>query len=77
MSDSQIFLAATISVVLFSLIFLVLRGTLALQGGVKLKLYPHQRLSGHVGTYEEYYRFIGAITRSMLWWVFSNLTIAL
>jgi hypothetical protein len=54
------------SAVLYSLIYLVLRGTLVIMGGLKIHLDPQQRWSGHHMS-EEYHRFMRAIARSMLW----------
>ncbi|KAF9046848.1 hypothetical protein BDZ89DRAFT_1127304 [Hymenopellis radicata] len=61
-----IFIAAFVSAVLYSLIFLVLRGTLVIKGGVKLTLNPNERWTGEGG--ENYHRFIQGIARSMLWY---------
>ncbi|KII89761.1 hypothetical protein PLICRDRAFT_52927 [Plicaturopsis crispa FD-325 SS-3] len=72
-----IFVAAAVSAVLYSLIFLVLRGTLTFEGGFAINLNPHQRWSGRIGTYEEYHRFMGAIARSMLWYPFAYIILLL
>ena len=64
----QIFVAAVISAVIYSLIYLVLRGTLVIKGGLKLNLDPHLRWNGRYAS-EEYHRFIHAIAKSMLWYV--------
>ncbi|KAK0193661.1 hypothetical protein F5146DRAFT_925195, partial [Armillaria mellea] len=61
-----IFIASFFSAVLYSLIFLVLRGTLVIKGGVRLNLNPSERWSGQSG--ENYHRFIAGIARSMLWY---------
>ncbi|KAF8072018.1 hypothetical protein FPV67DRAFT_913986 [Lyophyllum atratum] len=62
-----IFVASVFSAILYSLIFLVLRGTLNIRGGIKLTLDPHQRwVSGKVT--ENYHRFVARIARSMLWY---------
>lgn len=62
-----IFVASVLSAILYSLIFLVLRGTLNINGGIKLTLDPHERwVSGHVT--ENYQRFVARIARSMLWY---------
>lgn len=80
MSDvrDKIFIASILSAVLYSIIFLVLRGTLVIKGGLKLTLDPNERWGGHVGI--NYHHFIASIARSMLWWdpcsstLFLNLT---
>ncbi|KAG7451044.1 uncharacterized protein BT62DRAFT_1071644 [Guyanagaster necrorhizus] len=61
-----IFIASFFSAVLYSLIFLVLRGTLVIKGGVKLTLNPNERWNGESG--ENYHRFIAGVARSMLWY---------
>jgi hypothetical protein len=61
-----IFFAATLSVVIYSLIYLALRGTLVLRGGFKINLDPQQRWSGRQA-FGEYHRFIRAVGKSMLW----------
>ncbi|KAK0204679.1 hypothetical protein DFS33DRAFT_678920 [Desarmillaria ectypa] len=61
-----IFIASFFSAVLYSLIFLVLRGTLVIKGGVKLSLNPSERWSDKSG--ESYHRFIAGVARSMLWY---------
>ncbi|KAK0450064.1 hypothetical protein EV421DRAFT_1990174 [Armillaria borealis] len=58
-----IFIASFFSAVLYSLIFLVLRGTLVIKGGVRLNLNPSGRWSGQSD--ENYHRFIAGIARSM------------
>ncbi|KAK0469916.1 uncharacterized protein EV420DRAFT_1257051, partial [Desarmillaria tabescens] len=63
-----IFIASFFSAVLYSLIFLVLRGTLVIKGGVKIYLNPSERWNGQSG--ENYHRFIASVARSMLWWDF-------
>ncbi|CAL1716041.1 unnamed protein product [Somion occarium] len=62
-----IFLAALVSAVFYSLIFLILRGTLSIKGGLKFTLDPIERWSAQIGTVE-YHKFIGAIAQSMLWY---------
>ncbi|RDB26384.1 hypothetical protein Hypma_006851 [Hypsizygus marmoreus] len=62
-----IFVASVLSAILYSLIFLVLRGTLNIKGGIKLTLDPHERwVAGKVT--ENYHRFVARIARSMLWY---------
>jgi len=61
-----IFATSVVSVILYSLIFLVLRGTLAIRGGLRLNLGP--RVSDNrMDTGGEYHRFVADISRSMLW----------
>lgn len=57
-----------VAAVFYSLVFLILRGTIALKGGLKLNFDPEARRTTVHGTYE-YPRFIAAIARSMLWYV--------
>ncbi|KAJ7914930.1 hypothetical protein B0H13DRAFT_2001699 [Mycena leptocephala] len=59
-----IFVASIMSALLYSLIFLVLRGTLVIRGGLKFSLDPNERWSGNV---QNYHRFVARIARSMLW----------
>jgi len=62
-----IFVAAVFSAILYSLIFLVLRGTLNIRGGIKFTLDPQERwVAGKVT--ENYHRFVARIARSMLWY---------
>ncbi|KAL0572326.1 hypothetical protein V5O48_009648 [Marasmius crinis-equi] len=56
-----IFLAAAISLILYTLIFLVLRGSLVVKGGSKLNKDSN-------GTYQ---RFVAGLARSMLWYPFA------
>lgn len=62
----QIFIASILSAILYSIVFLVLRGTLVIKGGLKLTLDPHERWSAG-GVSANYHRFIARIARSMLW----------
>jgi hypothetical protein len=62
----QIFLASVFSAVLYSVIFLVLRGTVSIKGGVALTLNPKERRVFGKAT-ENYHRFVARIARSMLW----------
>ncbi|EGN99075.1 hypothetical protein SERLA73DRAFT_34026, partial [Serpula lacrymans var. lacrymans S7.3] len=71
-----ILLGALFSVTLYSLIFLVLRGTLQIKGSIKFTLNPEERWSS-VSNFEEYDRFIGAIARSLLWYPFAFITLLL
>jgi len=62
-----IFVASVLSAILYSVIFLVLRGTLNIKGGIKLTLDPEERwVSGK--SMENYHRFVARIARSMLWY---------
>lgn len=64
----KIFLASILSAILYSLIFLVLRGTLVIRGGLKINLDPHERWNGRIASGEEYHRFMASVARSMLWY---------
>ncbi|KXN91683.1 hypothetical protein AN958_12535 [Leucoagaricus sp. SymC.cos] len=59
-----IFIASLLSAFLYSLIYLVLRGTLKIKGGIKLTLDPKGRWDGDM---EGYHRFIARVAKSMLW----------
>ncbi|KAJ7746652.1 hypothetical protein B0H16DRAFT_1375950 [Mycena metata] len=59
-----IFITSVISAFVFSLIFLVLRGTLVVRGGLKFTLDPNERWGGNA---QNYHRFVARIARSMLW----------
>jgi hypothetical protein len=62
-------LASLLSAVVYSIIFLVLRGTLTINGGLRFQLDPERRLRTQTlnGTFEEYQRFIYSIAQTMLW----------
>ncbi|KAI9512974.1 hypothetical protein F5148DRAFT_560840 [Russula earlei] len=62
-----LFLASLLSVTVYSLIFLMLRGTLVINGGLRIHLDPERRLRVHNGTFEEYQRFVYSVARTMLW----------
>jgi len=62
-----IILSSVFGAMLYSLIFLVLRGTLVIKGGLKLNMDPQQRLNAS-GINADYHRFIASIARSMLWY---------
>jgi hypothetical protein len=64
---TKLFLASLLSAIVYSLIFLILRGTLAINGGLRIQFDPERRLRPHNGTYEEYQRFIYSVARTMLW----------
>jgi len=72
-----IFLASFISVVLYSTVFLVLRGTFIIKGGIKFTLDPNQRWGWPSGTLDEYHHLIAAIARSMLWYPFAYIVFLL
>jgi len=63
----KLFLASFLSVVVYSLIFLMLRGTIIFNAGLKIHIYPEQRLRPRNETYEEYQRFVYSVARKMLW----------
>ncbi|KIJ62750.1 hypothetical protein HYDPIDRAFT_64353, partial [Hydnomerulius pinastri MD-312] len=65
-----IILGAVLSAVVYSLIFLVLYGKLAIKGGMKFNLKPQERWSA-LYDFEEYHRFLGAIAQSMFWYPFA------
>lgn len=63
-----IYLAAMLSTIMYSLIFLVLRGTLVVRGGFKLELDPDRRISrSNLIEEESYHQFVVAIAKSILW----------
>ncbi|ETW82875.1 hypothetical protein HETIRDRAFT_38489, partial [Heterobasidion irregulare TC 32-1] len=61
------FTAALLSTVIYSLIFLILRGTLVINGGLRLNLDAPSRWTTH-DSVEGYQRFLNSIARSMLWY---------
>ncbi|TFK40233.1 hypothetical protein BDQ12DRAFT_488623 [Crucibulum laeve] len=61
-----IFVASVFSAVLYSLIFLALRGTLMIKGGLKLTFDPNERWNNDDGV--NYHRFVARVARSMLWY---------
>lgn len=63
----KLFLASFISVVVYSLIFLTLRGTIIFNDGLTIYINPERRLRPRNETYEEYQRFIYSVARTMLW----------
>ncbi|KAF4597468.1 DNA-directed DNA polymerase eta rad30 [Pleurotus pulmonarius] len=71
-----IFTASVLSALLHSLIFLVLRGTLMIRGGLSLNLGPPTVSRGRL-TYEGYHRFVTAVARSMLWYPFAYVVLLL
>ncbi|PPQ83448.1 hypothetical protein CVT25_007039 [Psilocybe cyanescens] len=64
-----ILLASILGAILYSLIFLVLRGTLKFKSGIKLTLNPNKRWNDKEGLGENYHRFVARIANSMLWYV--------
>ncbi|KAJ8589534.1 hypothetical protein M405DRAFT_767627 [Rhizopogon salebrosus TDB-379] len=62
-----VLLGSVLAVIIYSLIFLVLRGVLRVQGGIKFTFKPQERWSA-VNNSEEYDRFMGAIANSMFWY---------
>ena len=62
----KLFLASFISAIVYSLIFLIIRGTLVINGGLRIRLDPERRLRVHE-TFEEYQRFVYSVARTMLW----------
>ena len=63
----QIFVAALIAALFYSLVFLILRGTLVIRGGLKLNLDVEARRNT-MHNESDYPEFIAAIARSMLWY---------
>jgi hypothetical protein len=63
----KLFLASLLSVIIYSLIFLMLRGTLVINGGLKIHIDPERRSRLPSGTFEEYQRFVYSVARMMLW----------
>lgn len=63
-----ILLASVFGAILYSLIFLVLRGTLKYNRGIKLTLNPQERWNDSEGLGENYHRFIARVAKSMLWY---------
>jgi len=62
-----VLLGSVLVVIIYSLIFLVLRGVLRVQGGIKFTFKPQERWST-VNNSEECDRFMGAIANSMFWY---------
>jgi hypothetical protein len=69
-----ILLASFFGAILYSLIFLVLRGTLKYNKGIKLTLNPHERWNNSEGLGENYHRFVARVARSMLWYPVAYVT---
>ncbi|KIY66534.1 hypothetical protein CYLTODRAFT_455276 [Cylindrobasidium torrendii FP15055 ss-10] len=70
-----VLIAAFGSATLYSLIFLVLRGTLVVKGGVKLALNPAERQIQSDDKDETYRIFITGVARSMLWFPIAYITL--
>jgi hypothetical protein len=45
----------------------MLRGTLVINGGLKIHLDPERRLRSRDETFEEYQRFVYSVAQKMLW----------
>ncbi|KAJ2916631.1 hypothetical protein MD484_g3819, partial [Candolleomyces efflorescens] len=60
-----ILVASVLSAIFYSVIFLVLRGTIVLQGGIRLSLDPTERWNGSDDSYN---RFLARVARSMVWY---------
>ena len=68
----QLLLGSIVSVLFYTLAFLVLRGTLSVNNGrLKFNLDRTHRWSMSSVATAEYQRFIAAVARSMLWLVHS------
>lgn len=65
-------MGSVISVVFYTLVFLVLRGTLTIKGGIKFNFNRAHRWSMSSVATAEYQRFIAAVARSMLWYPFGE-----
>lgn len=68
----QLLVGSLVSVVVYTLVFLVLRGTLTIQGGIRFNFNRSHRWSMSSVTTVEYQRFIAAVARSMLWYPFGK-----
>jgi len=64
MLHHQIFLASLIAVVFYSVVYLIIRGTLSFRNGVKFTLDPEARWNSQGPS--DYRKFVGSIARSML-----------
>jgi hypothetical protein len=62
-----LFLAWFFSAIVYSLIFLMIRGTIVINAGVKIDINPERRLRPRSETFEEYQRFVYSVARTMLW----------
>ncbi|KAI0073879.1 hypothetical protein K474DRAFT_1692483 [Panus rudis PR-1116 ss-1] len=73
---TPIFLACLVSAVFYSLIFLILRGTLMIKGGLKFTFDPRERWNARSGR-QEYHKFIGAVAKALLWFPIAYITLML
>jgi Mn2+/Fe2+ NRAMP family transporter len=64
----KLFIASLIAVGFYALVFLIIRGSLVFRGGLKFNLDPEARRSTLYGHFESP-EFIGAVAKSMLWYV--------
>ncbi|KAI0714430.1 hypothetical protein C8T65DRAFT_738680 [Cerioporus squamosus] len=64
-------LGSVFSVIFYTLVFLILRGSLTIKGGIKFNFNRSHRWSMSSVTTVEYQRFIAAVARSMLWYPFA------
>ena len=63
----QMFVGSLLSAIVYSLVFLVLRGTITINGSLRFQLDPERRLRLRNATFEEYQSFIYSVARTMLW----------
>jgi len=63
----KLFLASLLSAIVYSLVFLMLRGTIVFNAGLKIHINPERRLRPRNETFEEYQRFVYSVARTMLW----------
>ena len=63
----KLFLASFLSVIVYSVIFLVLRGTIVFNSGLKIHFNPDRRLRPRNQTFEEYQLFVHSVARTLLW----------
>jgi hypothetical protein len=63
----KLFLASLLSALVYSLIFLMLRGTLVINGGLKIQIGPESRLRVRDRTFQGYQRFVHTVAQKMLW----------
>ena len=60
-------LGALLSAIVYSIIFLVLRGSITINGGLRFQLDPERRSRLRDQTFEDYQRFVYSVARKMLW----------
>ncbi|KAL1694317.1 hypothetical protein GGG16DRAFT_23147, partial [Schizophyllum commune] len=65
-----IFIASVLSAILYSLIFLVLRGTLKIRDGISLNFNPAARYDMTEG--QGYHQFVVSIAHSLVWWALTR-----